>query len=51
MRGCCGHAEYAPAYVHVPIICGTNTDEGTSFGPMGVNTSEQFLQILEGKCG
>ncbi|EPS94652.1 hypothetical protein FOMPIDRAFT_50199 [Fomitopsis schrenkii] len=38
----------AGEYVHVPIICGTNTDEGTSFGPMGVNTSAQFLQILEG---
>ncbi|KAH9932885.1 cholinesterase [Fomitopsis serialis] len=34
-------------YVHVPIICGTNTDEGTAFGPIGINTTAQFLQVLE----
>lgn len=39
----------AGEYVHVPIICGTNTDEGTSFGPVGINTSAQFLQILQGE--
>ena len=37
----------AGEYVHVPIISGANTDEGTSFGPTGVNTSEQFLEVLE----
>ncbi|KAI0728491.1 carboxyesterase [Fomitopsis betulina] len=36
----------AGEYVHVPIISGANTDEGTSFGPTGVNTSEQFLEVL-----
>lgn len=30
-------------FVHVPIIDGANSDEGTAFGPMGINTTEQFL--------
>lgn len=34
------------AFVHVPIISGANSDEGTSFAPKGLNTSEQFLQVL-----
>ena len=38
----------AGEYVHVPIISGANTDEGTSIAPTGVNTTEQFLEILEG---
>ncbi|QIW99505.1 hypothetical protein AMS68_005023 [Peltaster fructicola] len=29
-------------FVHVPIIDGANTDEGTSFGPTGINTTAQF---------
>ncbi|EAW09931.1 uncharacterized protein ACLA_041490 [Aspergillus clavatus NRRL 1] len=33
-------------YARVPIIAGTNTDEGTAFGPMGVNTTEQFYEYL-----
>ncbi|KAH9837051.1 Alpha/Beta hydrolase protein [Rhodofomes roseus] len=33
-------------YVHVPIISGANTDEGTAFGPMGINTTEEFLTYI-----
>jgi triacylglycerol lipase len=29
-------------FVQVPILYGTNTDEGTAIGPSGVNTDEQF---------
>lgn len=35
-------------FVHVPIIDGANTDEGTAFGPVGINTSAQFRAYLEG---
>ncbi|KAF9251790.1 hypothetical protein DTO013E5_3782 [Penicillium roqueforti] len=34
------------AFVKVPIIAGTNTDEGTAFGPTGINTTEQWYQYL-----
>lgn len=34
------------AFVKVPIIVGANSDEGTSFAPKGLNTSEQFKQFL-----
>lgn len=30
------------AYVHVPILDGANSDEGSAFGPIGVNTTEDF---------
>jgi carboxylesterase type B len=30
------------AFVHVPIIDGANSDEGTSFSPKGVNTEADF---------
>jgi carboxylesterase type B len=30
------------AFVHVPIIDGANSDEGTSFSPVGVNTTHDF---------
>ncbi|KAL9620145.1 MAG: hypothetical protein Q9160_005260 [Pyrenula sp. 1 TL-2023] len=33
-------------FVHVPIISGANTDEGTSFGPKGVQNETQFLNYL-----
>ncbi|KAK3110262.1 hypothetical protein LTR53_015626 [Teratosphaeriaceae sp. CCFEE 6253] len=29
-------------FVKVPIIDGANTDEGTAFGPQGINTTDQF---------
>ncbi|RHZ45901.1 carboxylesterase/lipase family protein [Aspergillus thermomutatus] len=35
-------------YVKVPIISGTNTDEGTAFGPTGINTTGQFYEYLTG---
>lgn len=35
------------SFVKVPIIDGTNTDEGASFGPEGINTPAEFLQGLE----
>ncbi|KAI5362182.1 putative carboxylesterase, type B, carboxylesterase type B, active, alpha/Beta hydrolase [Septoria linicola] len=30
------------AFVKVPVIDGANTDEGTSFGPRGIDTDEDF---------
>ncbi|RAH49247.1 cholinesterase [Aspergillus brunneoviolaceus CBS 621.78] len=33
-------------FVQVPIIAGTNTDEGTAFGPTGVNTTQEFYAYL-----
>jgi carboxylesterase type B len=36
-------------FVHVPIISGANSDEGTAFGPKGINTTEDFLNRLECK--
>ncbi|KAF2769967.1 alpha/beta-hydrolase [Teratosphaeria nubilosa] len=33
-------------FVHVPYIIGCNTDEGTSFGPKGINTTAQFLAYI-----
>ncbi|KAF7714483.1 Carboxylic ester hydrolase [Penicillium ucsense] len=38
-------------FVKVPIISGTNTDEGTGFGPVGINTTEQWYQYLTGPDG
>ena len=35
-------------FVHVPIIDGANTDEGTSFGPVGIENATQFAAYLEG---
>ena len=31
------------SFVHVPIIDGTNTDEGVAFGPQGVNSTAVFV--------
>lgn len=36
-------------FVKVPILAGTNTDEGASFGPRGINTTEQFYSYLTSK--
>lgn len=33
-------------FVHVPIISGANTDEGTHFGPTGIQNETQFLNYL-----
>lgn len=35
-------------FVKVPIIAGTNTDEGTAFGPTGINTTDQWYEYLTG---
>lgn len=35
-------------FVHVPIIDGANTDEGTAFGPQGINTTAEFRSYLTG---
>ncbi|KAL5344006.1 Alpha/Beta hydrolase protein [Aspergillus crustosus] len=34
------------AFVKVPILAGTNTDEGTSFGPTGINTTKEWSDYL-----
>lgn len=36
-------------FVKVPIIAGTNTDEGTAFGRRGINTTKQWYEYLTGK--
>ncbi|EFQ26822.1 carboxylesterase [Colletotrichum graminicola] len=33
-------------FTHVPLIIGTNSDEGTQFGVKGVNTTEQWCAYL-----
>jgi carboxylesterase type B len=35
-------------FVKVPIISGANTDEGTAFGPMGIENTTQFAAYIEG---
>ncbi|KAK5120499.1 hypothetical protein LTR85_006154 [Meristemomyces frigidus] len=34
------------AFLKVPIIDGANTDEGTAFGPTGINTTQDFVTAL-----
>ncbi|KAK7732035.1 hypothetical protein SLS57_001015 [Botryosphaeria dothidea] len=34
-------------FVQVPIIIGANSDEGQSFGPKGINTTEDFVKTLQ----
>lgn len=36
-------------FVHVPIIIGANSDEGTAWGPSPVNSEEDFVHYLEGE--
>ncbi|KAF2442862.1 alpha/beta-hydrolase [Karstenula rhodostoma CBS 690.94] len=38
------------AFVHVPILIGTNSDEGTSFTPKGVNNTEIFKKAIQGSA-
>ncbi|KAL1307019.1 hypothetical protein AAFC00_005646 [Neodothiora populina] len=33
-------------FVHVPIIDGTNSDEGTLFSPMGIDTEDQLKEMM-----
>ena len=35
-------------FVKVPILAGSNTDEGTAFGPTGINTTKQWYDYLTG---
>ena len=43
-----GSLQYSDGdFVRVPIISGANTDEGVSFGPVGINDDAGFLQYLE----
>nr|POE47472.1 lipase 3 [Quercus suber] len=34
------------AFVHVPVIDGANSEEGTAFGPKDINTDEEFLSYV-----
>ncbi|KAG7378033.1 hypothetical protein PHYPSEUDO_010618 [Phytophthora pseudosyringae] len=34
-------------FVHVPILHGTNHDEGTAFGATGIDTTEEFVAYVE----
>ena len=36
----------AGEFVHVPIISGANSDEGTAFSPAPVNSTEDFYEFL-----
>lgn len=38
----------AGKFVKVPFLIGANHDEGTSFGPRGINTTAQFRSWLQG---
>ena len=33
-------------FVHVPYLIGANSDEGTGFGPSGIQTTEEFLAYI-----
>ncbi|POM57384.1 Triacylglycerol Lipase, partial [Phytophthora palmivora] len=35
-------------FVHVPILLGTNNDEGTAFGKTGIDSSEELAEYLMG---
>lgn len=37
----------AGKFVKVPFLMGRNTDEGTSFAPRGVNTTDQFVKLVQ----
>lgn len=36
-------------FVHVPIIDGTNSDEGTAFSPVGINTTDDLRFYMSSK--
>ena len=36
----------AGKFTHVPLLVGTNSDEGTFFGPRGINTDADFANYL-----
>lgn len=37
------------AFVHVPILSGANSDEGTAFSPTGINNTDDFVMYLNSK--
>ncbi|PSK43981.1 hypothetical protein B9Z65_1698 [Elsinoe australis] len=39
------------SFVKVPIIDGANSDEGTAFGPLGINTEADFVSKLNTTSG
>ena len=39
------------AFVHVPIIDGANTDEATLFAPMGINTTQDWINDIINPVG
>jgi carboxylesterase type B len=41
----------AGQFVHVPIISGANSDEGSAFSPTGVNTTQDFYNLLTSSTG
>lgn len=38
-------------FVHVPIIDGANTDEGTAFGPTGINNTQDWINDITNPLG
>jgi acetylcholinesterase len=34
------------SFIHVPVISGANTDEGTAFSPLGINKTADFVYYL-----
>lgn len=34
------------AFVHVPILSGANSDEGSAFGPRGINNTQDFYNSI-----
>lgn len=38
-------------FVHVSYLIGCNSDEGTGFGPPGINTTSELLDVIESEEG
>ena len=38
-------------FVHVPYLIGCNSDEGASFGPPGINTTSELLDVIQSEEG
>jgi carboxylesterase type B len=39
------------SFVHVPFLLGTNSDEGTGFGPQQINTTAQMIDVIKAEEG
>lgn len=35
------------SFVHVPYLLGTNSDEGTGFGPQQINSTTQMIEVIK----